>query len=170
MHQSAFLVSLLAAFVSSAVLPREDGPPNPGMPTALSDQGLQEVPDEPKAPNTFNNGKPQDNKGLDWGQGPIPDLYQPKDIDIPFGRMYHGKMSFFDYGEYNNPKDNTATWSPNTLDYANQRCVYQMLAAPCYSCRVLTQHSACGIPDDSSFQTKAAIHPYFLKYAGLDRK
>lgn len=34
----------------------------------------------------------------------------------------------------------------------------------------LTLCSACGIPDNAYFQTKAAIHPYFLKYAGLDRK
>lgn len=30
--------------------------------------------------------------------------------------------------------------------------------------------SACGIPDNSCDQGKAAIHPYWLKYAGLDRK
>lgn len=36
---------------------------------------------------------------------------------------------------------------------------------------ISTDHSsACGIPDDAYHQTKAAIHPYFLKYAGLDRK
>ena len=30
--------------------------------------------------------------------------------------------------------------------------------------------SACGIPDNAYFQEKAAIHPFFLKYAGLDSK
>ncbi|KAL9025201.1 MAG: hypothetical protein Q9196_005936 [Gyalolechia fulgens] len=143
-------LSLTAALACADIARRGDGngPPDPGMST-VPDPGLQDVPDEPKAPNTFNNGQPQNNDGMDWGSGPIPDLYQPRKIDIPFGRMYHGKISFFDYGEFNDPKDNTATWSPNVYDNANQ--------------------SACGIPDDASFQTKAAIHPYFLKYAGLDR-
>ncbi|KAI4093803.1 MAG: hypothetical protein LQ344_002707 [Seirophora lacunosa] len=151
MYQSVIIASLLACFASSTIVPRGggDGPPNIDMPTALTGQGLQDVPDEPRAPNTFSNGHAQDNDGFDWGVGKIPDLYQPRDIDIPFGRMYHGKMSFFDYGQYNNWNDNTATWSPDELDYANQ--------------------TACGIPDNSAFQTKAAIHPYFLKYAGLDR-
>ncbi|KAI4213160.1 MAG: hypothetical protein L6R36_009462, partial [Xanthoria steineri] len=156
MPQSLFFSFLLALIASSAFLAcADDGPANLGMPTALSGQGLQHVPDEPKAVNTFSNGHSQDNDGFDWGWDankkpfPIPDLYQPRDIDIPFGRMYHGNISFFGYGQYNDPTDNTATWGPDALDRANQ--------------------SACGIPDDSSFQTKAAIHPYFLKYAGLDR-
>ncbi|KAL8837005.1 MAG: hypothetical protein Q9170_002694 [Blastenia crenularia] len=151
MRQSfLFILPLYTATTLGAIVPRGDGsgPPNPGMST-LPDPGLQDVPDEPKAANTFNNGQPQNNNGMEWGSGSIPDLYQPREIDIPFGRMFHGKMSFFDYGEYNDPKDNTATWSPNVYDNANQ--------------------SACGIPDDAYFQTKAAIHPYFLKYAGLDR-
>ncbi|KAL8709770.1 MAG: hypothetical protein Q9220_005556 [cf. Caloplaca sp. 1 TL-2023] len=143
-------LALFATITAGALHPRGDGsgPPDPGMHT-VADPGLQDVPDEPKAPNTFNNGQPQDNDGMPWGSGSIPDLYQPRDIDIPFGRMFHGKMSFFDYGQFNDPKDNTATWSPNDFQNANQ--------------------SACGIPDDAYFQTKAAIHPYFLKYAGLDR-
>lgn len=38
--------------------------------------------------------------------------------------------------------------------------------------RAITEHSpsACGIPDNALDQNKAAIHPYWLKYAGLDRK
>ncbi|KAL8933770.1 MAG: hypothetical protein Q9216_006218 [Gyalolechia sp. 2 TL-2023] len=146
---SLLTLSLITAATSSAITSRGDGdgPANPGMHTV--EGGLQKVPDEPKQPNTFSNGQPQDNSGMAWGSGPIPDLYQPRKIDIPFGRMYHGKISFFDYGQYNDPKDNTATWSPDVFDNANQ--------------------SACGIPDNAYFQTKAAIHPYFLKYAGLDR-
>ncbi|KAL9009581.1 MAG: hypothetical protein Q9173_005401 [Seirophora scorigena] len=75
------------------------------MPTALTDQGLRDVPNEPKAPNTFSNGHAQDNDGFDWGVGTIPDLYQPRDMDIPFGRMYHGYcmqdvcISFWPEGE-----------------------------------------------------------------------
>ena len=30
--------------------------------------------------------------------------------------------------------------------------------------------SACGIPDNVYRDSKVAIHPYWLKYAGLDRK
>ena len=39
-------------------------------------------------------------------------------------------------------------------------------------CRFITEHShsACGIPDNALDQNKAAIHPYWLKYAGLDRQ
>ena len=135
MQQSVFSLSLLAVFASCAILPRGDGdgPANIGMPTALTDQGLQDVPDEPKAPNTMSNGHSQDNAGFDWGWDenkkpfPIPDLYHPRDIDIPFGRMYHGKISFFDYGQYNLATDNTATWAPDALDNANQRSVARIL-------------------------------------------
>ena len=124
MRSPIVVVPLLAAIASCGVVPRGDGdgPPNPGMST-VPDPGLQDVPDKGQAPNTFNNGEPQDNGGMEWGSGSIPDVYQPREIDIPFGRMYHGKMSFFGYGEYNDPKDNTATWSPNVYDYANQRYV-----------------------------------------------
>lgn len=177
MPQSLFFSSLLNLIASCALVARaDDGPANLGMPTALSGQGLQDVPNEPKAVNTFSNGHPQDNDGFGWGWDankkplPIPDLYHPRDIDIPFGRMYHGNISFFGYGQYNDPTDNTATWGPDALDRANQRLVDRILPLWCYLSRPLTCCSACGIPDDSSFQTKAAIHPYFLKYAGLDRK
>lgn len=117
----SFILSFIALASLASCAPG-DGPPNPGM-TTVSDPGLQDVPDEGQAPNTFNNGAPQDNGGMEWDSGSIDDLYQPREIDIPFGRMYHGKMSFFDYGEYNDPKDNTATWSPNVYDSANQRYV-----------------------------------------------
>ena len=32
------------------------------------------------------------------------------------------------------------------------------------------KQSACGIPDNAYSNSKVAIHPYWLKYAGLDRK
>ena len=56
----------------------------------------------------------------------------------------------FPQGQLNDPKSYTDQWTPNVYDFANQ--------------------SACGIPDNAYLQGKAAIHPYFLKYAGLDRK
>ncbi|KAL8881406.1 MAG: hypothetical protein Q9198_001391 [Flavoplaca austrocitrina] len=133
MQHSVLFLSTFCALASSVIVPRDDGPANPNMPEALTGQGLQDVPDEPNAPNTFSNGHPQDNHGFDWGWDknknplPIPDVYQPRDIDIPFGHMYHGKMSFFDYGQYNMASDNTATWAPDKLDNANQRLVELVL-------------------------------------------
>ena len=56
----------------------------------------------------------------------------------------------FPQGQLNDPNSYTDQWTPNVYDFANQ--------------------SACGIPDNACLQGKAAIHPYFLKYAGLDRK
>ena len=139
-----------AVQVASFVLPRDDsGPPNPGSPT-VSDPGLQEVPDTAKAPNTFNNGQPQLTDGGPYSSDKAPDLYQPRDIDIPFGWMFHGNISMYSKGQLNDPSMNTDNWTPNVYDYANQ--------------------SACGIPDNAYFYGKAAIHPYFLKYAGLDRR
>ena len=147
------LISILIAIgqVTSFVLPRDDssGPPNPGSPT-VSDPGLQDIPDTAKAPNTFNNGQPQLNDGGPWSSDKAPDLYQPRDIDIPFGWLLHGNISMFPAGQCNDPTLNTDNWTPNVYDFANQ--------------------SACGIPDNAIFRAKAAIHPYWLKYAGLDRK
>ena len=64
--------------------------------------------------------------------------------------MFHGNISMFPQGQLNDPNFNTDQWTPNIYDFANQ--------------------SACGIPDNAYLQGKAAIHPYFLKYAGLDRE
>ena len=64
--------------------------------------------------------------------------------------MFHGNISMFPQGQLNDPNFNTDQWTPNVYDFANQ--------------------SACGIPDNAYLQEKAAIHPYFLEYAGLDRE
>ena len=60
---------------------------------------------------------------------------------------------FFKEGELNSPGAITDQWKPGQNDFANQ--------------------SACGIPDNAFFNSKVAIHPYWLKYApdglGLDR-
>ena len=119
MHSSILLLLLITISVTGRVLPRDDGPPDPGCST-VRDPGLQDVPDEAQLPNTFNNGESQNNLGLPWGTGSIPDLYQTREIDIPFGRMFHGNISFFGYGQYGGD-DNTATWLPNITDFANQR-------------------------------------------------
>ena len=139
----------LASLGLSVVIPRDDGPPDPGFAT-VSDPGLQSVPDTAKAPNTFSNGQAQVTSEYPYSTDPIPSLYQPRDIDIPFGRMFHGNISMFPQGQLNDPTSKTDQWTPNVYDFANQ--------------------SACGISDNAYWQGKAAIHPYFLKYAGLDRE
>jgi hypothetical protein len=76
-----------------------------------------------------------------------PDIYGPRSIDIPYGRLFNGKMNFFK--ETNDPSSDTTTWG-SEYDNANQ--------------------SACGIPANAFYISEVAINPYFLKYAGLDRK
>ena len=135
--------------VSGAVIARQNGAPDPGDAT-VANPGLQAVPATAKADNTFSNGAAEIIGGFPYDSGPIPDVYQPRDVDIPFGRMFHGDLMMFPQGELNDPTLNTGSYTPNVYDFANQ--------------------SACGIPDNSYIQMKVAIHPYFLKYAGLDRK
>ena len=138
MHSFILSIALATSQVSCSIIPR------------AGSGGFQEIPTTAKADNTFSNGKDEIIGGFPFDDGPIPELYQPRDIDIPFGRQFHGNMSMFRKGEVNDPNFNTAQWTPNVYDSASQ--------------------SACGIPDNSYLQMKVAIHPYFLKYAGLDRK
>ena len=121
------------------------------------DPGMQQIPTTAKADNTFNNGAPQLNAEPAQVADTPPAVYGARSVDLPFGRLYHGSMSFFQAGELNTPtgyKDewiNTpATPTQNGIDSANQ--------------------SACGIPDNAYSGSKVAIHPYFLKYADLSRK
>ena len=147
---SFFCFYLFAVCCFAAVIQRrDDGPPSPGCYT-LPDPGLPPIPKTAKAPNTFSNGQDQVTAQYPYSTDPIPDVYQPRDIDIPFGRMFHGNITMFPQGQLNDPNSYTDQWTPNKFDYANQ--------------------SACGIPDNAYNQGKVAIHPYFLKYAGLDRK
>ena len=85
---------------------------------------------------------PQTNK-------PFLDMDQPRTIDIPFGRLLHGKTMYFKPGEMNmlNGIEDTGV---GINDYANQ--------------------SACCIPDNAYSNSKVAIHPYWLKIAGLNHK
>ena len=78
-----------------------------------------------------------------------PDIYGARSIDLPFYRLYHGQMNFFPAGQLNTPDVNTDVFGSDK-DNANQ--------------------SACGIPDNAWYNSKVAIHPYFLKYADLSRK
>lgn len=147
---SLIFVSLYAAsHVASTVIPRQDGAPDPGYAT-VHNPGNQKVPATGKKANTFSNGKDEIIGGFPYEKGTIPDVYQPRDIDIPFGRQFHGDLMMFSQGQLNDPNRNTGEYTPNVYDFANQ--------------------SACGIPDNAYIQMKVAIHPYFLKHAGLDRK
>ena len=83
-----------SSFGAGIVVPRDDGPPDPGDPT-VADPGLQSVPDTAKAPNTFNKGQAEIIQGYPYSADPIPDLYQPRDIDIPFGRVSYFTKCFF---------------------------------------------------------------------------
>ena len=80
-------LAIYAAFsVAGLVLPRDDNPPDPGDAT-VADPGLQTVPNTAKPPDTFSNGKAEVVQGFPVNADPIPDLYQPRDIDISFGRV-----------------------------------------------------------------------------------
>ena len=139
---ASFLLSLSVAALANAspVLPRQDS----------SVSTCQTIPATGKADNTFSNGAP-----LLAAEPPVTDeeppaCYGVRDIDIPFGRLYHGNAKFFAAGQLNTPTGIQDTWLPQSTDSANQ--------------------SACGIPDNAYSVSKVAIHPYFLKYADLSRK
>lgn len=146
-----YTILYLTALTTSSIIPRQNGAVNPGHSTNPTDPGVQAMPATGKADNTFSNGKEETVGGFPYDDGILaPKLYQPREIDIPFGRQFHGDLMMFKKGEVNDPNFNTAQWTPNKYDFANQ--------------------SACGIPDNAYVQMKVAIHPYFLKYAGLDRR
>ncbi|KAL8949724.1 MAG: hypothetical protein Q9222_004200, partial [Ikaeria aurantiellina] len=116
---------------------------------ARGDPPFQSVPSKGKPDNTFNNDAPQ-LVAEPPGSSEIPDpMYGARSTDLPFGRLQHGKMKFFGAGQLNDPVAKTDKWAPGVNDFANQ--------------------SACGIPDNAFSISKVAIHPYWLKYAPLDR-
>lgn len=113
------------------------------------DPGLQSYPASAPAPGSFSNGMP-----LLVGIPPVvadipPAIYGPRSVDLPFNRLYHGNLKFFRAGELNTLDKNTDVWGSENDN---------------------AQQSACGIPDNAFFDAKVAIHPYFLKYANLDRR
>ena len=108
----------------------------------------QDIPSSARAPGTFSNGGPPLIAEPPMTDDAIPDIYGPRDIDLPFYRLFHGNMNFFSEGQLNTPTGNTDVFGSEN-DNANQ--------------------SACGIPDNAFFVSKVAIHPYFLKYADLSR-
>ena len=117
------------------------------------DPGYQEIPTSAQPDNTFSNGAPQLAAEPPMQTTvPVPDVYGSRDIDLPFGRLYHGKMKFFSSGQLNTADQITDYWitDPRVTDSAKQ--------------------SACGIPDNAFSISKVAIHPYFLKFVPLSRK
>lgn len=133
--------ALVAASVASAVVIRPRDP------------GLQEIPTTAQPDNTFHNGADRLNALPPMETTvPVPDVYGSRSVDLPFGRLYNGKMKFFSKGQLNTADQITDFWisEPAVTDSAKQ--------------------SACGIPDNAFAISKVAIHPYFLKYAPLSRK
>lgn len=134
---SSNLLLLLAAvsLATGRVVKREDPP-------------FQHVPTSAKPDNTFHVGTEQ--KGGPPDSTVKPDaMYGARSIDLPFGRLQHGKMKFFGAGQLNTPAGKTDEWAPGKNDRASQ--------------------SACGIPDSAFHISKVAIHPYWLKFAPLER-
>lgn len=116
-----------------------------------ADPPFQQVPKIAKADNTFHvvtQGLKQIGMPPD-GEEEQPAVYGARSIDLPFGRLQHGKMKFFGAGELNTPTGRTDVWEPGKNDSAKQ--------------------SACGIPDSAYQISKVAIHPYWLKFAPLER-
>ncbi|KAL8786767.1 MAG: hypothetical protein Q9213_002588 [Squamulea squamosa] len=136
MVASKLVLSLgIAALATGRVVKRNDPP-------------FQHVPLTAKPDNTFNVGTEQ--KGMPDGSTETPDaMYGARSIDLPFGRLQHGKMKFFGAGQLNTPTGRTDVWGPGVYDSAKQ--------------------SACGIPDSAFHISKVAIHPYWLKFAPLER-
>ncbi|KAL9619862.1 MAG: hypothetical protein Q9204_008265, partial [Flavoplaca sp. TL-2023a] len=133
----AFLLAI-ASLAAGRVVKRADPP-------------LQKVPKSAKADNTFHvpaQGLKQIGMPPD-GEEQQPAEYGARSIDLPFGRLQHGKMKFFGAGELNTPEGRSDVWEPGKHDSAEQ--------------------SACGIPDSAYQISKVAIHPYWLKFAPLER-
>lgn len=119
------LVSLLS-LVNGALIPRDDPP-------------FQSIPATNQPDNTYNHGKFRP-AGLPPTVTDIPPaVYGARSVDLPFGRLYHGKLKYFKKGQLNTPNGRTDVWQPGVNDFANQ--------------------SACGIPDNAFFPSKVAIHP-----------
>lgn len=107
----------------------------------------QNFPDQPVAVN-HNGAGPLLKEPPNVNTQPD-EMYDARDRDIPFLRLFHGNLKFFSAGELNTPTGKGDVWG-HEHDDANQ--------------------SACAIPDNAYYVSKVAIHPYFLQYAGLDRK
>lgn len=140
MVSSLLTLLSIASFSTALVVPRQDS----------QDPPFQDVPTTAKPDNSFNTATPGIPDGMPKDSDQIPSsVYGARSIDLPFSRLQHGKMMFFGEGQLNTPTGKTDVWKPGQNDFANQ--------------------SACGIPDNAFSISKVAIHPYWLKYAPLER-
>ncbi|KAI4225771.1 MAG: hypothetical protein L6R36_003657 [Xanthoria steineri] len=127
----------IASLAASRVLKRDDPP-------------FQHVPTSAQPDNSFHVDASMAQIGMPKDSTVQPDaVYGSRSIDLPFGRLQHGTMKFFEAGELNTPTGRSDVWAPGKHDSAKQ--------------------SACGIPDSAYQISKVAIHPYWLKFAPLER-
>ena len=130
----------------------DDGPAAPVHANAGPRYGPPSTPTNP-----FNNGAPfriggpaetpvrtTDSPNIALAQDPA---YEARDFDLPFLRNFKGAAMF--YRHTNDPAASSSTWG---AEYDNEN------------------QTACGIPTNAYWLSGVAIHPYFLKYAGLDRR
>jgi hypothetical protein len=114
---------------------------------APSAGGMQTIPQATKTPSKFSNGhdpllsEPPDTRCQ------VPDVYVARKICIPIGRYMHGNLNFFP--TMDDPSKDTSVWGS---DHGNG------------------EQTACAISANAYFISNVAMHPYWLKYAALDRK
>lgn len=126
----------------------------------------------PRGVSAFNNGKPL---RVGFEANPTGSLYcnGPYGIDtkagIPFSRANRGKLLFYGKGEGNTPDGVTDQWMyAHSLLHWISRVLIHLgsnqggVDDP--------KQSACGIPHNAYSISHVAIHPYWLKYAPLDRE
>ena len=142
-----FHIAILAAVVIEAT----PVPDNTKQVFQPANAPFQYVPNIQTTPdNHFNSGTSRGGGLSPLVNEPVPEVYQLREIDIPFGIMRQGKAVYFTENETNEPGSNKDVWNPGKNDFASQ--------------------SACGIPNNAWFISHAAIHPYWLKYADLSSK
>ena len=151
-------LSFFFCFSSASSIPNllhrqsDSGPAAPVHANAGPAYGPPSTPTKP-----FNNGAPfriggpletpvrsTDHPEIVLTQDPA---YEARDFDLPFLRNFKGAARF--YRHTNDPAASSSTWGTEH-DNENQ--------------------TACGIPTNAYWLSGVAIHPYFLKYAGLDRR
>ena len=128
----------------------------------------------PRGTSPFNNGTPRfhglvtNPTGSLYCNGP----YGIKDqAGIPFSRANRGRLLFYGKGEGNTPDGVTDQWM-YVLTFCQTRRVHSILIHRDRNQGGVDdpKQSACGIPHNAYAISHVAIHPYWLKYAPLDRK
>ena len=94
MLYTIYAILCTASCIASILIPHDSKPQDPGDAT-VADTVFQSVPDTTEAPNTFSNGQAEIIQGVGYSVDPISDLYQPREIDIPFDRVSLFLVFFF---------------------------------------------------------------------------